>query len=86
MYWLKPHIRELLKLDGFLKAEILFDKTDEIAGIKKITVAYFISDYKHYQEYISRHASNMRNEAIKRFAGQFTVHRRVLEVESTHYR
>lgn len=85
MRWLKPHIRELLALKGFIKAEILFEQQAGETGIKKITVAYYIDNYENYLNYIDNHAPQMRKDALERFKGQFLVpNRRVLHVEGSY--
>lgn len=85
MAWLKPHIKELLVLEGFLKANILFDKKDEKKHLKKISVAYYINDYQSYLNYIEHQAPQMRKAALERFNGQFRVNsRRVLDIEGSY--
>ncbi|MDP1601862.1 MAG: DUF4286 family protein [Legionella sp.] len=81
--WLKPHIKKILGLEGFVKAELLIDRLDDTAGVKKITVAYYLKDFKSYEEYIRCHATAMRDEGLARFQGLFSAQRRVLEIDTT---
>ncbi len=81
--WLKPHIKELLAIDGFIKADLLFENDDKTEGIKKITVAYYLKDYDAYHNYVETHANKMRKDAIRRFEGQFKVARRILELKDS---
>ncbi|WED43663.1 DUF4286 family protein [Legionella cardiaca] len=82
--WLKPHIKELLTLEGFIKADLLFDNEQASEGVRKIVVTYYLKDYAAYHHYINTHALKMREDAIKRFAGQSSAHRRVLELEGSY--
>lgn len=84
MIWLKPHIKDILTLNGFLKADLLRDKNEGREGMQKITVVYYISDYTHYHQYINEQADRMRNDGIQRFAGLFTASRRLLEIEESY--
>ena len=82
--WLKPHITAILALDGFLKAELLFDKFNEHEEVKNITVAYYLRDFGAYERYIALHAARMRDEGIAKFEGLFKAYRRVFEVADTY--
>lgn len=84
MIWLKSHIKGILTLNGFLKADLLRDKDEEREDMQKMTVAYYISDYTHYHQYLNDHADRMRNDGIQRFEGLFTASRRLLEIEETY--
>jgi hypothetical protein len=81
--WLKPHIKAMLQLDGFIKAELLVARENDTKESKKFTVAYYLKDYKSYEDYIRLQAQAMRDEGLTRFNGLFTAHRRVLEITDT---
>ncbi|KTD13369.1 DUF4286 family protein [Legionella jamestowniensis] len=84
--WLKPHIKDLLALDGFIKADLLFDvDSKDDKETRKITVAYYLKDYDTYSHYVTNHANQMREDALKRFNGQFNASRRVLKLEDTYF-
>ncbi|MDI9818156.1 MULTISPECIES: DUF4286 family protein [unclassified Legionella] len=81
--WLGPHIQEILKYEGFVKADLLFNHDIE-EGIRKITVAYYLQDEDSYHHYLDHHAVKMRADAGKWFNGQFKATRRLLEVVETY--
>ncbi|CEK11358.1 DUF4286 family protein [Legionella hackeliae] len=82
--WLKPHINELLAIEGFIKADLLFDRFNETKEVRKITVAYYLTDYAAYDNYVNNYAAKLREDALRRFNGQFNSSRRVLELEGTY--
>ncbi|ASQ45300.1 DUF4286 family protein [Legionella clemsonensis] len=84
MHWLRPHIKDLLTIEGFIKADLLVDMDSKDKGIRKIIVAYYIKNYEAYSNYLINHATQMREEALKRFNGQFNASRRVLKLEDTY--
>lgn len=76
--WLMEHAKEILKFDGFQKAEIgLIEQQDEQAK-KKIRVSYTIASYHDLQTYLTQHATKMRAEAINKFGNKFSANRRVI--------
>lgn len=82
--WLKPHIQDILALQGFVKADLLFDNEQSSEAIKKVTVVYYLKDYESYSHYLETYATKMREDAMKRFDGQFSAKRRVLELDSSY--
>ena len=75
--WLKPHITEIVALPGFLNAR-LFEHNEEDA-LKHLVVQYEVASKPDLQDYFDHHAAAMRDDGIKRFEGQFSATRRVLE-------
>lgn len=76
--WLKPHITEILAIEGFIKADLFLEEVDDAALIKKITVDYYLCNQQAYENYIKVHAPRLRQDAKIKFDGLFTIKRRVL--------
>ena len=82
--YLNHHILEILKFQGFRSAELFQEirpDTDAPAEApKKIhyVVHYRVESEHDLQHYFDHHAPAMRQDAIARFGGSFTAHRRNL--------
>lgn len=78
--WLLEHITMMLKLSGFLKAELAKEKlTDAHSSDQtKLTVRYTVASEKDLNHYFEHHAKVMRDAGIKRFGEQFSAMRRIL--------
>lgn len=87
--WLRPHIDEILKLDGFVRAD-LFSRNPEDEGGEKdanhvyFTVQYHLVSRQALDDYLKNHAPRMREDGLKRFGGKFTASRRVLQFVEAH--
>lgn len=77
--WLAPHVREILKLDGFIDAS-LFNRENE-NGKVCLTVHYRAKNRAAVDLYLEKHAAKFRKEASDRFGNQFSANRRILEEE-----
>jgi len=75
--WLGPHVKEILELDGFLSAEWFEVEIDEEDRIRWC-VQYRVKDRTALEAYFVEHAERMRGDGLERFAGRFTVERRIL--------
>lgn len=75
--WLRPHIDEMLAIDGFEAAEWY---TVEDAGDDRVhwCIHYELADRAALQAYFDGPAEAMRQEGLQRFEGQFTADRRIL--------
>lgn len=73
--WLKPHVREILKLDGFLDAAIWIDSEDPCA----ITSAYIVRDRAAMDAYLAGPAAAFRADGVERFGDKMSAKRRMLE-------
>jgi hypothetical protein len=88
--WLREHIREMLKLDGFEAAAwyIRSDDTDELpdgddpVDPRQWTIHYQVDSRAHLQSYFDTHAARMRSQG-ERFSDHVTADRRVLEQRRT---
>jgi quinol monooxygenase YgiN len=73
--WLRPHIAEILKLDGVLGAELYADSESDCA----LTVCYRWRDRAAIDAYLAGQAVELRADGVRRFGGKFSVKRRILE-------
>jgi len=84
--WLKKHIKDMLKFEGFLSAE-LFTRKPEDEGLDKqderklFTMQYRLKDRKALDNYLTNHAPTMRQEGIQLFGNKFSATRRILSSE-----
>lgn len=74
--WLKPHIAELLTLDGFESARLF--QVESNSGTVDYCVHYQLRDRAVFDWYLETHASTMRQDAINRFGDRFRSSRRLL--------
>ena len=90
--WLRTHISELLALDGFMAAQLerQMDPIDavrstESASVMRVeyTVRYTLRDQEALHHYLTHHAPRLRNDGLRRFPGQVSASRRVLELLSS---
>ncbi|RDI42596.1 DUF4286 family protein [Aquicella lusitana] len=76
--WLLEHIKAMLKLDGFKKAEIGLIKGEEDDGKKHIRVNYLVDSYNHLKQYLTHDAPAMRVEGLQKFGDKFSASRRII--------
>jgi hypothetical protein len=85
--WLREHIREMLKLDGF-EAAAWYTRGDDLdalpddeatTGERHWTIHYQVEDRDHLQTYFDGEAERMRQDGQERFQDQFSAERRILE-------
>ena len=79
--WLKHHIVEMMKIDGFLSytwMEREEEGTEE--GDALWTVQYLLSSREALEKYFQDHATVMRKEGIDKFGGKFEASRRILRI------
>lgn len=75
--WLKLHISDMLKFDGF-QSHQLFTIESEDKNFVLLSVHYHVESRKKLQDYFDHHAIAMRDEAIKKFGDRFKANRRIL--------
>lgn len=88
--WLKPHIAQILEIDGFLGAEWLERDVSALAAAPpasasdadkvRWTIQYRLRDRAALRAYQRDHAPAFINEGQTRFGGRFSASRRVLEL------
>lgn len=79
-HWLKNHIQEILRLDGFLSAD-WFDVgalREEPANAKHWTIQYRLKDQISLDNYFNNHAPRLRQDGLDRFGSKFQASRRVM--------
>jgi Protein of unknown function (DUF3667)/Domain of unknown function (DUF4286) len=79
--WLADHVREMLQVPGFLKAETFELEDDERGRARRVT-HYFLASEEDLEQYLAGPANAMRQSGIDRFADQFEASRRVLRRRS----
>jgi hypothetical protein len=78
MTWLRDHIKEILEIDGFIRAEV-FAEQAPAADVRRIVVHYHLHNLASLESYFANHAERLRADAINNFGDKFTATRRVLE-------
>jgi hypothetical protein len=77
--WLADHIREILRIDGFISAEWC-----EVEGAPpeetQWCVHYRLQDRESLENYFTHHAERMRADGLQRFGGKFSATRRILVI------
>jgi hypothetical protein len=77
--WLRPHMRELCALPGFVGAS-LHEVVEPAAepGRVGLCVHYRLRDQAALDDYLREHAPRLRADGMARFGGRFNASRRVL--------
>jgi hypothetical protein len=75
--WLRDHIADMLQFEGFRSAEIFEDPAAPAGRIRRI-VHYRLRDQAALDDYLARHAPEMRAQGVARFGDRFSAGRRVL--------
>ncbi len=76
--WLRDHIREILTIDGFIRAEV-FAEQAPAADVHRLVVHYHLHDLSSLESYFANHAERLRADAVEHFGDRFKATRRVLE-------
>jgi heme-degrading monooxygenase HmoA len=81
--FLDHHIRDILKIKGFIKAELFSELIDSSTPTPEPKQAHFAIHYHveteaDLQNYFKHHAAAMRKDAIDRFGNSFSAKRRNL--------
>lgn len=78
--WLEEHVRDMLRLPGFVQATIRrAQDDDEVVR----SVAYVLSDRAALDAYLRDYAARMRQHGIDRFGDRFRATRRILDAGET---
>lgn len=78
--WLGDHVREILALPGFVRAEVFTEPRDD--GQVGYCVHYQLRDMAALTDYLRDHAPRLRADGLARFPGQFTAERRILTLDA----
>jgi cytidylate kinase len=82
MAWLRPHMQEMLTIDGFCSAQLcdavhLPDDDAPANGQRRVVASYVLTSRAHLQEYFDVHAARLRGDGVNRFKGKFSATRRI---------
>ena len=72
--WLKPHMQEMLTLDGFESAEMFVNSENDC----EITSLYRLRDKAAMDAYLVVPATAMRADGVKRFGDGLRATRRIM--------
>lgn len=78
--WLLPHIQELLRIDGFISAE-LFVVENPDSEVKRWSVQYRLENREKLQHYLDHYAPVLRQDGIERFGEKYRTSRRIMSAE-----
>jgi len=85
--WLREHIREVLKVDGF-EAAAWYVRSDDTETIpdgndtedpREWTIHYQVRDRSALQTYFDDHAERLRQQGVDEFGDHATANRRILQ-------
>jgi heme-degrading monooxygenase HmoA len=76
--WLEEHMDRMLKLPGFKNAFLYKAEATDDSNFVPYCVQYFVDSRDALQNYLDRHAPEMRQEASTKFGSQFYAERRIL--------
>lgn len=76
--WLIQHIKEILQIKGFVKAEVGKVEQDIATEKVQLRISYYLESYEYLQHYLTEHSPKMRAEAQSRFGDQFSATRRII--------
>ena len=75
--WLTDHIREMLSFEGFISAD-WYEVEGSESNKSVWSIHYRLKNRESLENYFREHAQRMRQEGLRRFAGKFSAHRRIL--------
>lgn len=77
--WIDGHVREILALPGFERAELLVEEADGDEPV--FVVRYHLVSRAALEDYLREHAPRLRAEGLARFGERMRATRRVLALE-----
>jgi len=83
--WLTPHIRKILSLPGFQKAEVFEDLDAFPSGPVRFVVQYTLESERALEDYLKGSAKLMRQEAVDKFGDRLKLNRRRLRLLNENY-
>lgn len=77
--WLRQdYIPGMLKLPGFLNAELLLQKGGAmVSSSKDVKVIFWLKDESALKTYMAEHAMDQRQKGVDKFPGQFSSQREI---------
>lgn len=79
--WLRQHVEKILTYPGFIKAVYLKDQKEISPEIETLSIQYYVDSLASLDDYLTNHASEMRNDGLVKFPGKFSATRRILNIE-----
>jgi quinol monooxygenase YgiN len=77
--WIDGHVREILALPGFERAELYVEDAD--GGEPVFVIRYHLVSRAALEDYLRDHAPRLRAEGLARFGDRMRATRRVLALE-----
>jgi quinol monooxygenase YgiN len=77
--WLDGHVREILSLPGFERAELYVEEAE--GGEPVFVIRYHLVSREALEHYLRDHAPRLRAEGLARFGERMRASRRVLALE-----
>lgn len=78
--WLKSHIQDILKIPGFLQATLLQSVEETSRQYLFLSVHYQLENQAYLDTYLTQFAPKLRQDALQRFPNQFSITRRILQI------
>lgn len=73
LHWLKSeHAPELLAVEGFEKAEVLYDTTGDFVRIRTL---YFVANASFLERYLEKHAPALRQKSTEKWGDKVKASR-----------
>ncbi len=94
--WLQQHISEILRLPGFIKANLFeslpnlpttsFEAEKDASAQLQLCVQYELTSMLDLQNYFDQHAAHFRAQGREKFGDRFSASRQVLRFENSFSR
>ena len=75
--WIRPHMAELIALEGFQGAELYEVEQESESKSRHYSVQYQVENRASLDAYFKAHAPRLRQEGLERFGERFTASRRI---------
>lgn len=80
MDWLKNHLQDMLKIDGFNHVNVYNNcENNKLNSTKMVVVQYEVESLTKLQDYFNHQAQKMRSATLELFGDSIQINRRVLE-------
>jgi len=79
--WLDGHVKEMLKLNGFVSAQI-YNVENVQRNQVELVVTYLLKSREDLQNYFDYHSAEMRKDGFDKFGSRFSANRRILTLAS----
>ena len=79
MDWLENHVRDMLKLEAFNKADLWKIEEPGETTNQAVIVRYYVDTMQQLDDYLKTQAEKMRSEATKLFSTKLQAQRRIMK-------